>query len=220
MDRTSMFLTYGFILILVHISTNGFRTNAPIVYAAPMISLCVMTAITRMRWDKKVATIGSFASIAIGVYYWALLPKHIIARAGLFCISHGLYLYTFFPHVRKLWTPLAVVTVIYAFGLIYYAVGDLFRSLPSLCFAVALDLITVSFSMITAGSFWKNGARGNKIFEARNAAMLRFIGTGVQLVLASLLMFNHFLSHNNFHQYMLFYYIAQYLMFVANEQTF
>ncbi|KAE9549030.1 hypothetical protein FO519_007760 [Halicephalobus sp. NKZ332] len=220
LNKWQMIFIYGFTLLFVHISTNGFRTNSPMVSVIPLISLVLMTFGTRMKFNKKLATAGSFSAIAIGVYYWALLPKHLIARALLFCASSVLYLYTFAPYVRKIWKPLAVVISVYCIGLVYYCVGDLFRSIPLLVLGIAADMIMISVTIIAAGSLWKYGVNGNRLHEAKNAALLRFIGLLIELICGSAILFNHFLMHHDFHQYMLLYYIAQFLLFLANEQTF
>jgi hypothetical protein len=220
LNRGHMLIIYGITLLFVHISSNGFRTNVPLVYTMPLIALCGMGFCTRMQWNKQVATIGSFLSLAIGVFHWTLSPKNLTYRAVPFCISHILYLYTFWGCVRKFWAPLGVVLFVYSAGLIYFCVGDLFRSLPLLVISVAADLFTISLSLFAAGSLWKNGVKGNRIHEARMAAFLRFVGLCVELLCGSALILNHFVHHNNFHQYMIYYYVAQFLLFVSNEQTF
>jgi hypothetical protein len=63
LNRTHMLAIYGCTLLFVHISSNGFRTNVPLVYTIPLIALCAMGFCTRMQWNKQVATIGSFLSL-------------------------------------------------------------------------------------------------------------------------------------------------------------
>lgn len=63
LNRWQMIVIYGFMVFLVHISTNGFRTNAPFFSVAPLISLVLMTFGTKMSLNKKVATAGSFLAI-------------------------------------------------------------------------------------------------------------------------------------------------------------
>ena len=63
LNRWQMIVIYGFTLLLVHISTNGFRANAPLFSIAPLVSLVLMTFATNMRFNKKIATAGSFFAI-------------------------------------------------------------------------------------------------------------------------------------------------------------
>uniref|UniRef100_A0AC34QSI7 YhhN-like protein n=1 Tax=Panagrolaimus sp. JU765 TaxID=591449 RepID=A0AC34QSI7_9BILA len=220
LNRWQMFVIYGVTLLLVHISTNGFKTNAPLFSVAPLASLILMTFGTTMAFKKKLGTAGSFAAIAFGVYYWALLPRHIFARALLFSLSSVLYLWTFVFHVKKVWRQLAIAVGIYSVGLLYYCIGDLYRSVPFLVFGISLDMLMISVTIVAAGSLWKYGVKGQRLHEAKSAALIRFMGLLIELICGSAILYNHFLKHHNFHQYMLLYYVAQFLLFLANEQTF
>uniref|UniRef100_A0AC35FJN2 YhhN-like protein n=1 Tax=Panagrolaimus sp. PS1159 TaxID=55785 RepID=A0AC35FJN2_9BILA len=220
LTRTQMIIIYGLTLLLVHASSNGFEKNVPLCYTLPLIVLCVMCLCTQMQLNKKLATIGSFLSLAVGLFYWSLNPQHLTDRSIPFCISDLLYLYTYWNCVKKFWKSLGIVLTVYFVGLIFYCFGDLYRSLPLLVISVAVDLFITCLSIFAAGSLWKNGVQCRKLHNAKVAAFLRFIGLFIELFCGSALMLKLFGKYNYFNQFVIFYYIAQFLRFVSNEQTF
>lgn len=103
LNRWQMCAIYGFMLLLVHISTNGFKTNAPLFSVAPLASLILMTFGTTMAFKKKLGTAGSFAAIGKFKFLynffaklssifsiWSLLLG-IVATAHHFCSSFAFY---------------------------------------------------------------------------------------------------------------------------------
>lgn len=76
----------------------------------------------------------------------------------MLCGSHAIYLFSYYPSMRRIWIELAVFITTLACIFCFFTFADLFRSVPMLVGALCLSLTILSFSFIVSGSVWKHGS--------------------------------------------------------------
>lgn len=215
-----MLAIYGGMTGLVYVETDGFRREAPFMFILPVLTLAALTMTLTMKWRIKYLTASSFVTIAIGLYFlFAMHRRNFHYACAFVSISHILYLLSFTACVRRLWQSLAVVVTLYLFVLFYFCFADVLRSIPGMVTAIALHLTVVSAAVVAAGSVWQYGSKG---IDAQQAALFRFIGLTLCLGCSSLLVLNQFAHRLESASYLLSitYYVAQGLLFFANERAF
>ncbi|KHN78025.1 hypothetical protein Tcan_09631 [Toxocara canis] len=214
-----MLAIYGGMTGLVYVETDGFRRDAPFMFVLPVLALALLTMTLRMTAKIKYLTASSFITIAIGLYLFALRRRELHYMCAIVSVSHILYLLSFMACIRRLWRALATAMVLYLLAVIYYCFADLFRSIPFMVTALSLHLGVICASVVAAGSVWQYGSKRT---DAQQAALFRFIGLLVCLGCSTMVIVDQFgrRYYNSNYALSIAYYVAQGLLFFANERAF
>uniref|UniRef100_A0A915BPI0 Protein kinase domain-containing protein n=1 Tax=Parascaris univalens TaxID=6257 RepID=A0A915BPI0_PARUN len=214
-----MLAIYGGITGLVYVETDGFRREAPFMFVLPVLALAVLTMALRMKPKTKYLTCSSFITIAIGLYLSALHRRELHYMCAIISLSHILYLLSFLACIRRLWHGLAITMTVYLLAVVYYCFADVFRSIPFMVSALSLHLAVICASVVAAGSVWQYGSKRT---DAQQAALFRFIGLLVCLGCSTMVIVSQF-GQRYYHincALRIAHYVAQGLLFFANERAF
>ena len=210
---------YTALVVLVYLATDAFQNNAPFIFTLPVVVLGLITIKTKMTRRKKFLTALSFFTLAAALYHLSVYPNELQLSGIMICVSHIIYLFSFYRSLRKIWYSLAILTTIVMSIFLYTIFADLYRSVPTLVFTLCLSSAILSLSFTVAGSVWKNGS--TMIYEEKTP-FIRFVGMFFLLICNSALLINHFERNTKTVVWYLnfTYYISQYLLYFANERAF
>ncbi|KAJ1373075.1 hypothetical protein KIN20_035406 [Parelaphostrongylus tenuis] len=213
---------YGGTTFLVYIETNGFvKSSPPFLLSVPILGLSLLTLTTNMAAEPRFKTSASFAVLAFSRY---LLTQSSWSYAFmgylLVSLANIIYCYSFSSQIRSWSKELTVVSTGYLLLLFYYCFADLLMSIPSLVLLLMAAMATSCVNIVGAGSVCQYGHVSD--YDAGQASYIRLVGTLVHTAASSLVVLNLFGERTEtllFASRILFY-VAQGLLFLANERTF
>ncbi|VDN01385.1 unnamed protein product [Thelazia callipaeda] len=219
-NPAQMLAIYSGLCGLLYVETDGFRRDLPVLNAIPILSLAILTLTLRMKTPAKQFTALSFCAFAIGVYlHTSEWRNNLQFTCAVFTIAQALYALSFIGYVQRMWHGCAIAVTVYLIAFLYFCFADMIRSIPTLVISLSVNLIVAAVSLIAAGSVWLYGSKG---VNAQQAALLRFLGLLLFMLLTSLKALNLFGKQFDKSNYLcsVLFYIAQPLMFFANERAF
>ncbi|VDD87009.1 unnamed protein product [Enterobius vermicularis] len=217
-NPVQILLLYSMLAFVSYIESHEFRDEAPFLHVLPVITLAALTLPLTMEKKPKLCTAASFLALAEGHYIQIVSRRGAEWSCVLIAISHLFYLASFVSYVRKIWYQICVPIIICYFSLIYHCFGDIYWSFPMLTVLNALQIAIICGSLIAAASLW----RWNSATGASQADLVRFIGLLLCFGCSSLVIISRFgvrIDKFSFTTKTLSY-IAQGLLFLANERAF
>ncbi|KHJ84038.1 hypothetical protein OESDEN_16252 [Oesophagostomum dentatum] len=212
---------YGGTCFLVYVETNGFTKRSAMMFGLPLIVLSFMSLTSAMAPKPRICTTAAFAILALSRYLvvskssWEMM----VIGYALVTVGHMLYFYSFESMIDEWSIPLSMLGTIYYTTLSYHCFADLFTSIPSLVLLHACAFAASCFLVVAAGSVCE---RSEQDYETEQAAYMRLAGAIANVSSNTIFLLSLFGIRIEGLQILSrwLFYIAEGLMYLANERTF
>ncbi|KAK6028713.1 hypothetical protein OSTOST_05201 [Ostertagia ostertagi] len=214
---------YGGTTFLVYVETDGFRQHtSSMMFGLPLITLSFLSLTSSMQPRARFATAASFAILAMSRYL--LVSKSsweaMVIGYTLVTLGNCMYLYSFYHLIEEWSIALSMFGTMFYCTLSYIFFAELSASIPFLVFLHACSFGSACLLVVASGSVCMNPTQTDNEFY--QASLLRFFGTFANVGSNTIFLASLFGRRVETLQVIsrIMFYVAEGLMFLANERTF
>uniref|UniRef100_A0A8R1DGF3 Uncharacterized protein n=1 Tax=Caenorhabditis japonica TaxID=281687 RepID=A0A8R1DGF3_CAEJA len=210
---------YGGSTFLAYIETSSFEKNHHVLLSTPLVILAILTLATTMNPKVRIATAMSFLMSAVGTYFQSVNRTGPTA-AVFYTIANVFYYFSYRDIVTTVSSPIVCLSIFLSFGQFLHLLQDLLVAIPFLASILTILLASHVVLLATSASLCQNGQHGD--YDARQASVVRLLGTILSWLSAFLLLINSFQTHTKMlhSTSRIIFYIANSMLFIANERAF